>query len=128
MQFKVVNGNRIQLVAYRGHNKEKKRPIVKTLGAIYKDSLEPVGNLMELLDDDEKQELARYVERTRRDREIEGNRKLMDVLPDFITGGAGIIKNKKVPVDNAKVRAIRKAIAELTVVLDEYSAEKGWKS
>ena len=33
MQFKPV-GNRIQLVAYRGYDQEKRRAIVKVLGSI----------------------------------------------------------------------------------------------
>ena len=64
MQFKPV-GNRIQLVAYRGYDTEKRRAIVKVLGSIDAYSLDVPQTLLEVLSDEEKAEVEFYIANTR---------------------------------------------------------------
>ncbi len=64
MQFK-RQGRRVQVLAYRGYDKEKRRAIVKMMGSIDIYSYEPSGGLIENLTDEEKTELQSYIETER---------------------------------------------------------------
>lgn len=96
MQFKrQAQGRRVQVLAYRGYDKEKRRAIVRMLGSIDVCSCEPSGGLMENLTDDEKIELQSYLEKNRQADEIK--RRQSDVksaacrisdLADAIRAGA----------------------------------------
>ena len=64
MQFK-RQGRRIQVLAYRGYDKGKRRAIVKMMGSIDAYSYEPSDGLIENLTDEEKTELQSYIETER---------------------------------------------------------------
>ena len=64
MQFK-RQGRRVQVLAYRGYDKEKRRAIVKMMGSIDVYSYEPSDGLIENLTDEEKTELQSYIETER---------------------------------------------------------------
>lgn len=64
MQFKKVGG-RVQVLAYRGYDKDKKRSVVQLLGTMNAYTLEPSSGLLEKLTDDEKTELQSYKETVR---------------------------------------------------------------
>ena len=64
MQFK-RQGRRVQVLAYRGYDKEKRRAIVKMMGSIDVYSFEPSDSLIENLTDEEKTELQSYIETER---------------------------------------------------------------
>ena len=64
MQFK-RQGRRVQVLAYRGYDKEKRRAIVKMVGSIDVYSYEPSDGLTENLTDEEKTELQSYIETER---------------------------------------------------------------
>ena len=64
MQFK-RQGRRVQVLAYRGYDKEKRRAIVKMMGSIDVYSYEPSDGLIENLTDEEKKELQSYIETER---------------------------------------------------------------
>lgn len=64
MQFK-RQGRRVQVLAYRGYDKEKRRAIVKMMGSIDVYSYEPSDGLTENLTDEEKTELQSYIETER---------------------------------------------------------------
>lgn len=64
MQFK-RQGRRIQVIAYRGYDKEKRRAIVKMMGSIDVYSYEPSDGLIENLTDEEKTELQSYIKTER---------------------------------------------------------------
>ncbi len=61
MQFKKV-GKKIQVLAYRGYDKEKRRSIVQLLGTLDAYTLEPSTGLLDSLTVDEKIELQSYKE------------------------------------------------------------------
>lgn len=64
MQFKKV-GKRIQVLVYRGYDKEKKRSIIKMLGSLDRYTYEPTDGLINSLTEDEKIELQSYIEKER---------------------------------------------------------------
>ena len=64
MQFK-RQGRRIQVLAYRGYDKEKRRAIIKMMGSIDAYSYELPDGLIEGMTDDEKKELQSYIEEQR---------------------------------------------------------------
>ena len=64
MQFK-RQGRRVQVLAYRGYDKEKRRAIVKMMGSIDAYSYEPSDGLIENLTGEEKTELQSYIETER---------------------------------------------------------------
>lgn len=61
MQFKRM-GRRIQVLAYRGYDKEKRRSIVKLVGSLSHETYEPLDNLMDNLTEAEKAEVKSYVD------------------------------------------------------------------
>lgn len=126
MQFKIVNGNRIQLVIYRGFNAEKGRPIVKTIGAITKDTLEPVGNLLELLNEEQRQELDSYVERTKAARAKEYFQAVVDNVAKNMKEAAEVIRNGDALVDQGMLESMREAAIELNGAIDDKCKEAGY--
>ena len=64
MQFK-RQGRRVQVLAYRGYDKEKRRAIVKMMGSIDVYSHELSDGLVENLTDEERIELQSYIETER---------------------------------------------------------------
>ena len=64
MQFKTVK-NKIQVLAYRGYDKAKKRAIVKMLGSFDSITFEMTDGLIESLTQEENNELQSYIENKR---------------------------------------------------------------
>jgi len=64
MQFK-RQGKKIQVLAYRGYDKEKRRAIIKMLGSLDAYSFDAQVSLLNNLTDDEKIELQSYIENER---------------------------------------------------------------
>lgn len=68
MQFK-RQGSRVQVLAYRGYDKEKRRAIVKMMGSYNVYSYEPSDGLIESLTDEEKKELQSHIKTERQEAE-----------------------------------------------------------
>ncbi len=64
MQFKRQKG-RIQILAYRGYDKVKRRSVVRMLGSIDAYTYEPSDGLLDKLSDEERAELQEYIEKQR---------------------------------------------------------------
>ena len=64
MQFK-KQGNRVQVLAYRGYDKVKRRAIVKMLGSYDVHSYEMTDGLLDNMTAEEKEELQSYIEKER---------------------------------------------------------------
>lgn len=64
MQFRRAK-NRIQVLAYRGYDKEKKRSIIKMLGSFDAETFEYPDSLTNDMTVDEKEELQSYIESMR---------------------------------------------------------------
>lgn len=91
MQFR-PQGNRIQVLAYRGYDKEKKRAQVKLLGSFDKHGYSVSDGLINKLTDDEKTELQSHMESIRqsnnavmREYSIKGLARLIDNVSDSLT-------------------------------------------
>ena len=70
MQFK-PQGRRVQVLAYAGYDKDKKRAIVKMLGSYDSYNLEPSDGLINNLTDEQKTELQSHFGEVRQSREKE---------------------------------------------------------
>ena len=64
MQFR-QQGRRVQVLAYRGYNKEKKRADVKMLGSFDRYTFEMTDGLLDSLTVEEKEELTSHIEELR---------------------------------------------------------------
>ena len=64
MQFR-EQANKIQVLAYRGYNKEKRRAEVKMLGSFDRYSFKLSDGLLDSLTDEEKKELTAHIETMR---------------------------------------------------------------
>ena len=72
MQFKEV-GNKIQVLSYRGYDKDKKRSIVKMIGSIDKYNFSMTDILKNNMTEEEELELQRYIEKLERERQKEAD-------------------------------------------------------
>ena len=64
MQFKEQKG-RVQVLAYSGYDKEKRRAIVKMLGSFDRYNYSPSVGLLENLTDEQRMELQSEIEKRR---------------------------------------------------------------
>lgn len=64
MQFKKVGG-KIQVLAYRGYNTEKKRAIIKLLGSMSAYTFTPTDGLLDSMTVEEREELQSYIQTER---------------------------------------------------------------
>ncbi|TAM11554.1 MAG: hypothetical protein EPN72_10785 [Nevskiaceae bacterium] len=83
MQFK-RKGNRIQVLAYRGYDREKRRAIVRMLGAMDAHTLEPSDGLIESLTHSEQAELQAYLETIRQADDLLARQAGARAAPDHI--------------------------------------------
>lgn len=81
MQFR-EQANKIQVLAYRGYNKEKRRAEVKMLGSFDRYSFKLSDGLMDSLTDEEKKELTAHIERLRQSSEERSRQYLMSSVID----------------------------------------------
>lgn len=79
MQFR-PQGNRIQVLAYRGYDKEKKRAQVKLVGSFDAYNYSPSDGLIDSLTDDEKEELQAHIKALRKKKKDETVKSDLDHL------------------------------------------------
>lgn len=91
MQFR-TQGNRIQVLAYRGYNKEKRRAEVKLVGSFNRTDFTPSDGLIDALTDDEKTELQSHIDslrqshdRTVRQANVEYISRSLKIVSDSLT-------------------------------------------
>lgn len=80
MQFK-KKGSKINVLAYRGYDREKRRAVVKMVGSMSAYTYTPSENLLENLTADEKEELQKYIEDARQESGRQARRYAVDVIP-----------------------------------------------
>lgn len=81
MQFR-EQANKIQVLAYRGYNKVKRRAEVKMLGSIDRYSFKLSDGLLDKLTDREKEELTAYIEKLRQSSEERSRQYVMSSVID----------------------------------------------
>lgn len=116
MQFKEA-GKRIQVLAYRGYDNEKKRAIIKMLGSLDKYSLSPSDGLTSDMTDDEKEELQSYIDKRRQSEKEEHLLLSARYINSQINAACTAINTHADAIDQAKADSIYLAIDELKKAL-----------
>jgi hypothetical protein len=113
MQFK-KSGNRIQVLAYRGYDTERRRSVVRQLGSISGLDFSPSVGLMDNLTVDEKTELQAYIEKARQERQQASRRYNARNAAEAMNTAAEAITDGTYAVTTDEAAAIWSAIAALT--------------
>lgn len=104
MQFR-EQGDRIQVLAYRGYNKEKKRAEVKMLGSYDRYTFKTTDGLLDGMTDDEKKEFTVHVENERLSAEKSNRLYNFKSTCSQILYAYDCIKNHGMTLDVSKVTA-----------------------
>ena len=112
MQFKTVK-NKIQVLAYRGYDKAKKRAIVKMLGSVDSITFEPTVGLIECLTQEENNELQSYIENKRQSSINESRQLLLDCIDSRIIEVSDIVDNEEFVLAEDHAQKIWLAIEKL---------------
>ena len=104
MQYR-EQGDRIQVLAYRGYNKEKKRAEVKMLGSYNRYSFKTTDGLLEAMTDDEKKEFTVHLENERLSSEVSNRLYRFKETYSHILYASDCIKNYGMTFDASKVTA-----------------------
>jgi hypothetical protein len=94
MQFKKM-GKRIQILAYRGYDKDKRRSVIKMVGSFDAYTLEASAELLESLTDDEKIELQSYIENVRQGHKKEYDSLRVSMIGKDITKVSELIQSEE---------------------------------
>lgn len=100
MQFK-RQGGRIQILAYRGYDKTKRRAIIKMLGSIDAYTYKPSDGLLESLTEKEKEELHAYIEKARQEADRLSRWHTASTIVSYMNEAADAIKTKVFAPDPA---------------------------
>lgn len=116
MQFKQV-GARIQVIAYLGYDKGKKRAITKTIGSLCRYTFKPTDGLIESLTDVQKTELQSYID-TARQSSKKGSRQYNIIMSDSrIDDITDCVSDENLDIDETKATLIWASIAKLQKAL-----------
>lgn len=123
MQFKEVGG-KIQVIAYRGYDKEKKRAVTKMLGSLAKHTFRPSDGLIESLTVEEKTELQSFIAEKQQSDLIKARQYLIDSADSSIKRVADCLANESVNLDERQSDKIWSAISDLQVALRKRGFKK----
>jgi hypothetical protein len=113
MQFK-KQGNKIQVLAYRGYDKEKRRAIVKMLGSYDVHSYKLTDGLLDSLTVEEKEELQSHIEKERQSFEKEIRQYNAKYIDSRIKEIADSIKNGEFEISDEWAENVYGALDALT--------------
>ena len=113
MQFREAKG-RIQVLAYAGYDKEKRRSVVQLLGSMDKYDLKPTDTLLERMTDEQKKELQSYIGRERQLRDEASKRGTARYLHSQIKTVADSLTKEVFVPDAAWADQVYAAVDELT--------------
>jgi hypothetical protein len=123
MQFKEVGG-KIQVIAYRGYDKEKKRAVTKMLGSLAKYTFSPSDGLMESLTEEEKTELQSYIEKERQSSSERSRQYAVKMIDSHINNASDSLAVESVKIDDRQAELIWSAMAELQKALRKRGFKK----
>lgn len=83
MHFKPA-GKKVQVMAYRGYDKKKKRSSIRMIGSIGNDGFTPTDALRDSITADERDEIQAYINSVRLMNEKKTNSTSFDTLPDVL--------------------------------------------
>jgi hypothetical protein len=116
MQFK-KQGNRVQVLAYRGYDKVKRRAIVKMLGSYDVHSYEMTDGLLDSLTVDEKEELQSRIEKERQSDQKAIRQYNLKYIDSRIKEVADSISGGEFEINQEWATSVHDAIDALTKVM-----------
>lgn len=116
MQFKQV-GRRIQVLAYRGYDREKKRAVVKLLGSFSRYLPEIDSDLDAALDDAERAEVQSYIEKIRQSSDLNERQYQVKYAASGIARAADSLKLDEIQCTEEQAAAMFEAMATLSRAL-----------
>lgn len=123
MQFKEVGG-KIQVIAYRGYDKEKKRAVTKMLGSLAKYTFSPSDGLIESLTEEEKTELQSYIEKERQSSTERSRQYAIKMVDSHLKNASDSLTVESVKIDDRQAELIWSAMAELQKALRKRGFKK----
>lgn len=130
MQFRAA-GKRVQVLAYRGYDKVKRRATVKLLGSFDRYGYDVPEELTNVLTDDEKKELQSHIENIRQSDNKQSRIAELEFSPGLINRMCDSIDSKECDsqtLENVTVRlleAAQRLVRTLTTKPKQVKAIKG---
>jgi len=112
MQFK-RRGKKIQVLAYEGYDKEKKRAIVKLKGTLDARNFEPTERLLNNLTVEQKDELQSYINNRRQELKDWSLKNTIIEISDELKKSAKALEKNLFELNDEKAKEIYDAIDDL---------------
>ncbi len=123
MQFKKV-GDRIQILAYVGYDKEKRRAKVQMVGSLRAYSPFIDDELRSKLNEEQLKEVQAYIDEKKEADLFESDKFALEYLPKSLNRGARLIRDERFCIDEKKANAIFEAMDDLKKALREQGFKK----
>ena len=123
MQFKKV-GDRIQILAYVGYDKEKRRAKVQMVGSLRAYSPLIDDELRSKLNDEQLKEVQAYIDEKKEADLFESDKFALEYLPKSLNRGARLIRDERFCIDEKNANAIFEAMDDLKKALREQGFKK----
>lgn len=123
MQFKKV-GDRIQILAYVGYDKEKRRAKVQMVGSLRAYSPFIDDELHSKLNDEQLKEVQAYIEEKKEADLFESDKFALEYLPKSLNRGARLVRDERFCIDEKNANAIFEAMDDLKKALREQGFKK----
>ena len=126
MQYREQN-DKVQILAYRGYNKEKRRSEVKMLGSFDKYSFKMTDGLLEAMTFEEQKEFSEKLNEMRKSGEKTSRQNKVDSLVSRIVEVDDCLKNHGLTFDVSKTTddqaaAVYSVIKALTKAMEEFGS------
>lgn len=123
MQFKKV-GDRIQILAYVGYDKEKRRAKVQMIGSMSYYAPFINEELRSKLNDEQVAEVQVYIDERKEKESFENEKLHLEYMPSSLNRGARIIRDERFDISENKANAIFEALDEIKKALKERGFKK----
>lgn len=123
MQFKKV-GDRIQILAYVGYDKEKRRAKVQMVGSLRAYSPFIDDELRSKLNEEQLKEVQAYIDEKKEADLFESDKFALEYLPKALNRGARLVRDERFCIDEKNANAIFEAMDDLKKALREQGFKK----
>lgn len=123
MQFKEVGGQ-IQVIVYKGYDKEKKRSVTKMVGSLSRSNYSPSDGLLDSLSVDEKTELQSFIEKSLLSVKKHDRLLYAKFADSHINKLTDIFSDESVIIDDLQADKLWSAMADLQKVLKKRGYKK----
>ena len=107
------SGNKIQVLSYRGYDREKKRSIFRMVGSISGTHFTPTDRYQDSITDDEKKEIQAYIESVHQKDVKESASNIFKDMPDILSICLTAIRDKDTTVSKEWSANVWKGIDEI---------------